>query len=190
MSDKILKAAEELCTEYKIRISEREARALEAIITTMTPEASLILHRASRLSSGRDPSDQRGFKSGGGGFGKVRTDEQIARKALITHLFSYGLATTLLKLSENEPSSLYGIESEAHKLELRATTVVNAALIRQEPMPSADTLKAAYDASQAYTERRPKLRAEHNELLETVLNSDISPTERDALIERLRALDL
>tara|TARA_R100000152_G_C6690948_1_gene122580 strand:+ start:62 stop:595 length:534 start_codon:yes stop_codon:yes gene_type:complete len=176
MSDDTLKPAEELCDRYTITISQRQARALEALLTLMSPEAkdhlnranpesetNGLLHMASRVSSGRDPDERRGRK------GRGRAPEMIERSDLIAHLFNYGLATTLLKLSEHEPPSLYGIESEAHKLELKATVVTNSALVMQSPTPSAETLRSIHELSDDL--------------------GSLSPSERATLIERLRSLD-
>lgn len=154
MSDNTLKPADELRDRYTITISQRQARALETLLTLMNPEASDhlnkanpeskasgLLHMANRVSSGRDPDERRGRK------GRGRDSEMIERLDLVTHLFNYGLATTLLKLSEREPQSLYGIESEAHEVELRATIVTNSALVTLTPMASAETLRAIHKAS-------------------------------------------
>lgn len=157
---------------YTISISHRQARALDALLTLMSPEAkdhlsrahpdsevNGLLHMASRVSSGRDPDERRGRK------GRGRAPEMTERLDLVTHLFNYGLATTLLKLSENEPPSLYGIESEAHMLELRATIVTNSALVMRSPMPSAETLRDIHESTALWRELEKLSRAEMSELI-------------------------
>ena len=117
------------------------------------------------------------------------------RLDLVTHLFNYGLAATLLKLSENEPPSLYGIESEAHMLELRATIVTNSALVMQSPMPSAEVLRDIHESGALWRELEKPSQAEmvalinqHPDLIqklrELAPRSEPDPTETATPAER------
>ena len=207
MSDDTLKPAEELHSRYTITISQRQARALEALLTLMSPEAkdhlnkanpesmvNGLLHMTNRVSSGRDPSDRRGR------LGMNRAPEKVERLDLITHLFNYGLATTLLKLSERDHPSLYGIESEAHKLELRATIATNSALVMQSPMPSAEVLRDIHESTAPWRELEKLSRAEidalinqHPDLIQKLRElrpwNEPDPTETATPVEHRRSLD-